>query len=154
MAVIDLTGKKFNHWIVLERAKNDKSGNAMWLCECDCPEHTKRMVSSTYLRNGTSISCGCVKKARRSASERIGQKINMLTAINITDQRDSVGGIRLEWQCECGNIIIKSYGEIMSSSIVSCGCKENKNQSIKPGMRFGKLITIEELPERIKKHIA
>lgn len=153
MKKIDLKGQKFNHWTVLEEGYR-KGNHQYWLCECDCPKHTKRMVSSTHLRNGNSISCGCVKRPRKLASERIGQKINMLTAINITNQRDSKGSVCLEWQCECGNTIIKSYGEIMSSGTISCGCKENKIQSIKSGMRFGKLTAIEELPERIGKHIA
>lgn len=60
----DLTGKKFNHWIVLNRAEdyiNPKTGKARarWLCECDCDNKTKRVVFGTNLKNNYSKSCGC-----------------------------------------------------------------------------------------------
>lgn len=32
----DLTGKKFAKWTVIERADNNNSGSARWLCICDC----------------------------------------------------------------------------------------------------------------------
>ena len=40
MAFIDITGQKFNHWTVIKREKNNSNGDAMWLCECDCKNHT------------------------------------------------------------------------------------------------------------------
>ena len=33
---IDITNQKFNRWTVLSRADNNKRGEAMWLCRCDC----------------------------------------------------------------------------------------------------------------------
>lgn len=68
----DLTGMRFGQWNVLERAPNDKVGNAMWLCECDCENKTQRIVSGHSLRNGASQSCGCKrqKTCRVSLIER------------------------------------------------------------------------------------
>jgi hypothetical protein len=61
--LIDLTGQKFGHWTVLERAANDKHRASRWLCECDCSAHTKRIVAGASLRKGTSISCGCERRS-------------------------------------------------------------------------------------------
>lgn len=58
--VIDLTGQKINHWTVLERAKNNSRGQAMWKCQCDCEAKTIRDIESYSLRNGKSKSCGCL----------------------------------------------------------------------------------------------
>lgn len=55
----DLTGQKFGNWTILERAPNDKNGGAMWLCECNCKNKTRRIVSGHSLRLGLSNSCGC-----------------------------------------------------------------------------------------------
>ncbi len=34
--LIDLSGQKFGEWLVIERAMNNKSGQAQWLCSCSC----------------------------------------------------------------------------------------------------------------------
>lgn len=57
--VIDLTGQKFNHLTVLKRDGSDNRGEAKWLCECDCEQHSKISVLSSNLRNGHTTSCGC-----------------------------------------------------------------------------------------------
>lgn len=49
---IDLTGKRFGRWTVLEYRKKSK-----WLCKCDCG--TIKEVQSTHLKSGCSKSCGC-----------------------------------------------------------------------------------------------
>ena len=58
--LVDLNGKKFGRWTVLELAHRDNSRTYCWLCECICG--TKRVVKGTPLRNGTSQSCGCLTK--------------------------------------------------------------------------------------------
>lgn len=69
----DLTGKKFNHWTVLEQADDYVNPNtgarcSRWLCECDCEDKTRKVVNGSYLKNGESKSCGCHK--RKVTSER------------------------------------------------------------------------------------
>lgn len=56
---IDIKGKKYNRWTVLslDRIENKR---AYWLCQCECG--TKKVVSSSSLRCGTSKSCGCLTK--------------------------------------------------------------------------------------------
>lgn len=63
----DLTGKKFFRWTVIEKAGNLKSGNATWLCKCDCG--TTRIVIGSNLTRGLSKSCGCYNIEK--ATERI-----------------------------------------------------------------------------------
>lgn len=58
--LIDLTGKRFGRWVVLERVANDKHRNLMWLCECDCGN--KAAVQGNGLKNNHSRSCGCLKR--------------------------------------------------------------------------------------------
>lgn len=58
MAVaIDLTGKRFGLWTVIERAQT-KSPYVMWRCKCDCGKES--IVRANSLRSGGSKSCGCL----------------------------------------------------------------------------------------------
>lgn len=60
--LIDLTGKQYNQWTVIERADKDSSGHARWLCRCSCG--TIRKVAASNLRNGTSKSCGGCRQVK------------------------------------------------------------------------------------------
>ena len=60
--MIDLTGQLFGRWRVLSRAENDRHGNARWLCECTCPQRTRRIVRGVDLRSGHARSCGCLQR--------------------------------------------------------------------------------------------
>lgn len=64
----DLTGKRFNLWIVVSRAQN-KNGRIYWNCRCECG--TERPVLGQNLVNGTAKSCGCLN--RLLASKRMKQ---------------------------------------------------------------------------------
>lgn len=67
--VIDLTGRKFNRWTVLECVGRTKSGGALWRCICECG--TIRDVDGRTLRDGTSKSCGCYARERSVESTKI-----------------------------------------------------------------------------------
>lgn len=54
---IDLTGKKFGRWTVLERSKTN---NQCWKCRCECG--VEKDVYQSALINGKSKSCGCYNK--------------------------------------------------------------------------------------------
>lgn len=60
MGLIDMTGEKCGRLTVLERAENDKHGNAMWKCKCECGNI---IITLGYqLRSGHTKSCGCLQK--------------------------------------------------------------------------------------------
>lgn len=58
----DLTGQKFVRLTVLSRADNNKHGQVMWNCVCDCGN--KITTNRTYLKNGDTKSCGCLDKEK------------------------------------------------------------------------------------------
>ena len=60
LPIIDLTGKSFDRWVVLERIESTLNGDAVWMCKCECG--VKRAVLSKSLRTGRSKSCGCLYK--------------------------------------------------------------------------------------------
>lgn len=65
MGAIDISGMKFGKARVLYRASNDKYGNAMWSCMCDCG--TRFITLGHHLRSGKTKSCGCLQKESAKA---------------------------------------------------------------------------------------
>lgn len=55
--IIDLSGKKFGRWNVLEKSTVSKNNRIYWRCRCDCGVY--RDVEGHLLRSGQSKSCGC-----------------------------------------------------------------------------------------------
>lgn len=66
MNIENLIGRTFGNWLVLYRAddKISPSGkvNRMWMCECQCEQHTTRPVNESNLLRGLSKSCGCLNR--------------------------------------------------------------------------------------------
>jgi hypothetical protein len=64
-AFIDLTGRRFERWVVRaihpERYRWRNRLFILWRCDCDCG--TERLVLGDSLRQGRSTNCGCVRRA-------------------------------------------------------------------------------------------
>ena len=72
---IDLTGRRFNQWTVLEEDKKRKNKDTYWICKCDCG--SIRSVNSSNLISGNSQSCGCKKSRGESKISDILRKNNI-----------------------------------------------------------------------------
>lgn len=57
---IDLKGQKFGRLLVVDFVSNNKYGEPMWRCVCDCG--CEAVVRSGNLRSGNTKSCGCEQK--------------------------------------------------------------------------------------------
>lgn len=145
-APLNLIGQRFGKLTVLEKAQN-VSGRTAWLCQCDCGE--QKVVTTKLLRDGTTQSCGCLKR-----KELIGQKFGRLTVIKPTKERRH-GSVVWECQCECGNITYATTEGLRVGDNVSCGCRnlsrekfaeENRINLI--GQKYGKLTVLEETDMR------
>ena len=60
--IIELKGKTFGLWTVLEESGRTKNQQVRWLCKCLCG--IERIVNSLDLTSGKSRSCGCSRKHR------------------------------------------------------------------------------------------
>lgn len=57
--LIDLTGERFSHLVVIEYAGKNHRRESLWRCRCDCGNET--IVRGDVLRRGTTKGCGCGK---------------------------------------------------------------------------------------------
>lgn len=60
--MIDLTGKLFNKFVVINQVNNDKNGNIQWLCLCDCGK--EKIILGSNLKSGDIQSCGCLRREK------------------------------------------------------------------------------------------
>lgn len=58
--LIDITNRKYNKLLVVERVENTPNGKTQWKCLCDCGKYT--IVRGSNLKSGQVRSCGCTRK--------------------------------------------------------------------------------------------
>ena len=56
----NLLGKKFGKLTVIQQEPSQR-GRTVWLCECECGN--TKIVNSAELKNGDTLSCGCLKSS-------------------------------------------------------------------------------------------
>lgn len=54
-------GHRYGHWVIIGEAQRI-GGDMRYLCRCGCG--TEKLVSAITLRNGSSTSCGCMRKEK------------------------------------------------------------------------------------------
>ncbi|MCT6924120.1 hypothetical protein [Metasolibacillus sp.] len=67
---VDLTGQKFGRLTAKYPTDQRKQGKIVWYCECECGGHA--YVSTSYLTNGDTRSCGCLKVEQDISNIREG----------------------------------------------------------------------------------
>ena len=117
----DLVGMKFNRLTIVERAENNKNGQAMWVCKCECGNYITAFASNIV--RGITKSCGCysveVKKSR--CIDITDKRFGRLLVIRRIEKNDS---IRTHWECicDCGNITVVAVESLKRGLTNSCGC--------------------------------
>lgn len=133
MALIDMTNQKYGRLTVLYRDKEAeatrKDRHAMWRCRCECGKEVS--VVGKDLRQGKTLSCGCLKKERTSqanGNNLIGRTYGKLTVIKQLPSKNH----RTRWlcQCECGNTREVSARELQIGDTNSCGCLFSKGEAL------------------------
>lgn len=148
--LIDLTGKRFDRLVVIERDKSRKG--TFWICKCDCGK--QKSVSSKALKNGLTKSCGCLNKEiiskPKDLSEFIGKRFGKLVVKERAQNYVAPSGQKKpRWvcQCDCGKEVIVTGADLRTGHTKSCGCLPTKivgsGLHDLTGERFGKLVVIE-----------
>ena len=154
----DLTNQKFGELTAIEHGKTiyEKSGDkiATWRCKCNCGNVID--VPTFYLTNGTTRSCGCLRRKMWlkmfEDKDLTGKKLGKLTVLNrILDKK----GTYYECLCECENIKIIRGADLSSGKTQSCGCirysigEENIKQILKENnIIFKTEYSFSDLPNR------
>jgi hypothetical protein len=118
----DIVGYRFGRLVIIERVNNDKNGNMMWKCLCDCGNET--IVYANGLQNGMVQSCGCLRNERVSDANRkdvSGRRFGRLVAID-SFREGTNNWFSWNCLCDCGNTTVVSVTSLLSGHTKSCGC--------------------------------
>lgn len=149
----DLTGQIFGELTVLEFSGYELSeGNynrTKWKCICSCGNIIE--VLSKNLKNGETISCGCVKKTWSQRTIIIGETYDYWTVLS-QDTSKRGNGIYYICRCLCGNVRSIPAGTLKRGTSKSCGCMRSNYNDL-TGKRFGELTVIGKDKERYGKGV-
>lgn len=140
-AADDMINRRFGHLVVVARLNGEN-----YECRCDCGNVVN--ISKNNLLRGHQKSCGCARHTR-STQNIAGMRSGKLVALEPTDTKRRSTYL---WRCrcDCGKEILVEPYKIRSHSIQSCGCaRKGKNLKDLTGRRFGKLVAICRLEEKI-----
>lgn len=133
-------GKKFGKLSPIYRIKEKIGGEVYWHCECDCKNEVN--VRESFLLNGTTKSCGCLKI---EIENLIGNTYGKLMVMNFAGMRDGIS--MWDCLCYCGNYVTVAGISLKTGNTKSCGCYFYKiteeMASNLVGQRFGRLVAIE-----------
>jgi len=110
MLRLRLAGKKFNRLFVLRDVGNNKSGESLWLCQCNCGKTT--VVRGTDLKSNNTKSCGCLnneKKIERNKNNTYGRKNKGKVRTEEMRKRISEGHKGICWSEEQKRKVSASY---------------------------------------------
>lgn len=134
----DLRGQVFERWTVIDRS-TDKvlpSGQKriMWHCKCECGR--EKDVSADSLKNGSSKSCGCLRKDRISATSLIDLTGKFFGRWFVIERGEShitpSGQSKTMWlcRCTCGTERYVDACNLTSGASQSCGCLQKDSVGI------------------------
>lgn len=120
MPIENLIDRKFGRLRVISFGGIDDAG-ARWVCLCRCG--IEKNIRSGSLKNGTTRSCGCLRKEKTSktgrnnlGSEIIGQRFGRLTV------RRHIKKSMWRCLCDCGKYCHVRRRSLLDGVTKSCGC--------------------------------
>ena len=157
MKMIDLTGQRYGKLVVIGRSEEKSGEKILWDCKCDCGNLCKKtkdvLMKPTKRLKACSIRC--------SSSIPIGTKIGKLTVLELIAEEGQE--TKYKCKCDCGNIVTVDSLKLKNKTTKSCGCyrkermseigKNNSSPADITGQRFGLLVAIEPIEERINRSI-
>lgn len=117
----DLTGRKIGRLTVIREAGKDKYGLVLWLCKCDCGNKT--IASTSALKAGRHISCGCARYGHipQNFKDLTGKRFGRLTVVRQVG-KTKLGALKYLCKCDCGKGKIINASNLRSGRTTSCGC--------------------------------
>ena len=142
--MIDLTGKRFGRWTVIERAQQPpgRSKGTWWLCRCDCGTSTPR--KSETLRYGSSTGCLSCPLGRRDAIRlEPGTRFGRLTVVRFVAHSEdpkttgTTQPARHLMRCDCGRDLLVARGDLERGLCKQCGvcAREAMRSHVQPEER-------------------
>lgn len=135
----DIIGKIFNNLTVLDYdfSLKDFDGKYYYRCQCKCGKIVSRTYSSL---TSTKYSCcdECKKEifhnqfsglTKEELEQRTGRRFGKLVVLERTNKQHCNNGEKYYLcQCDCGNITLARWSDLINGTKSSCGCLKSKGE--------------------------
>lgn len=115
---INIIGKKFGTYTVLERVVKPNDKNTYFKCKCECEKEL--VICSQHLRYGKTKTCRtCFESKHKLIGKRFG-KLVVLQNGGLNNHKNP----KKQWLCECDcgkNVMITTH-HLIDGYSKSCGC--------------------------------
>lgn len=121
-AAIDLTGQRYGRLVAVSLVEN--TSPRRWLFSCDCG--TVKALNPAMVRQGTTKSCGCLRKAataKKRFINRIGERHGRVVVVECLADRSKHGHTQWKCLCDCGNYNVTTT----PAKTKSCGCLQRES---------------------------
>lgn len=142
----DLTGRVFGRLTVIGDSKQRRRREILWDCKCSCGN--SHLTTSTMLKRGYAVSCGCYVKDKNAEKikDLTGKRFGLLTAIEKTKDR-SAGYVVWRCRCDCGAETTARSNALLFGEVASCGHTHYgaHGKELMKGDAFGWLTAIKKV---------
>ncbi len=104
---VDLVGQKFGRLTVLSYAGPDYKGRSLFRCICECGN--EKVVLASYLKRGSTSSCGCIV-----------QEMNRVRGLKHGQSRSKIYSVWQSMRQRCYNLNSSIYSYYGGRGIVVC----------------------------------
>lgn len=142
-------GNTFGRWTVIREAGKASDRSIRWLCRCACGQ--EGTVRAFKLRNGRSLSCGCLAAemtSDRLTTDLIGRTFSSLTVVA---RQVTKGRTHWECRCTCGSTTVVDNGNLTSGHTKSCGCLYEEAYRARRGVPVTESPTYRTVHTRLTK---
>jgi len=143
MAASEISKRKFGK-LRIKIPQDIKSGSNKkieWICDCG----RKKLIKINYVLSGHTKSCGnCNQITTEEISKRKFGKLRIKKPTNIM----LGSGEKIEWICDCGNLVVIPIYRVASGHALSCGKCNLISATEISKRKFGKLRI--KIPQDIK----
>lgn len=111
-------------------------GKRQWQCHCECGNTL--IVRADHLKDGATLSCGCLRTAEDLTGRRFGAWLVISRETN-----NLFGTPMYQCRCDCGSLKIHQTSNLLSGSTKSCGCLSYGTDYV--GQHYGRLTVLMKL---------
>lgn len=132
MPKIDLTGKKYEYYTVIDRneERTKQNGrNVFWNCKCHCGNLF--VATTTDINRQKTKSCGCMAHyltGKAHFQDITGETFGELKVLERDYEKAQTSKKPVTYwkcKCSCGNIISVDRTHLVGRGQSSCGCKKS-----------------------------
>lgn len=142
-----MIGRRFGRLVVKEFVGRTQDSFMAYRCACDCGNEI--VCLKVNLTNGTTRSCGCLRRGAVSSNITIGSSFGELTVVEAVDRRfRPAGNVLWVCECSCGRMAVASSAELRSGRKAKCrkhhGEPATEHFRDLAGQVFGSLLVMRE----------